>query len=136
MQLPAHAVGKNSIGAFTLIEVLVGTVILSIGLLGTAAFTGFAMSCNMQANNILTATTLAQGKMEELKNMSYSSIASSEDTHSIFTRSWNVTNDSPAADVKTIEVTVKWQWEGKTRDVVLKTIVAAGPKVGPFGHFS
>ena len=124
MQLHAHAVGENSIGGFTLIEVLVGTVILSIGLLGMAAFTSFVMSYNHQTNNVMTATTLAQDKMEELKNTTYSSIASSSDTDSIFTRACNVTNDSPAMNMKTITVRVKWHWKGKTQDVVLKTIVA------------
>ena len=114
----------NSVGGFTLIEVLIAVVILSIGLSGMGAFIGFMMNHNQQANNVMSATTLAQDKMEELKNTSYSSLASSSDTDSIFTRRWNVTSDSPATNMKTIAVTVSWNWKSKTRDVVLRTIVA------------
>ncbi len=119
-----HAVRENSMGAFTLLEVLVAIVILSIGLSGVAAFTGSIMNYNREANNVMSATTLAQDKLEELKNTSYSNVASSCDTDSIFTRTWNVTSDFPAVNMKTIAVTVSWNWKSKTRNVVLKTIVA------------
>lgn len=109
---------------FTLLEVLVAIVILSMGLSGLAAFTGSIINYNQQANNVMKATTLAQDKLEELKNTSYSGVASSSDTDAIFTRTWNVTSDSPATNMKTVEVTVSWNWKSKTRNVVLETIVA------------
>ena len=109
---------------FTLIEVLVAVVILSTGLSGMAALTGFMMNHNQQAGNVMTATTLAQDKMEELKNTCYPSVASSSDKDSIFTRTWNVTSDSPATNMKTIAVTVSWNWKSKARNVILKTIIA------------
>ena len=109
--------------AFTLLEVLVAIFILSIGLSGMAAFTGFISNCNQQANNVVSATTLAQDKLEELKNTIYSGVSSSSDMDAIFTRTWNVTSDCPDMNMKTIQVTVSWNWKSKTRDVVLKTIV-------------
>ena len=112
------------IAAFTLLEVLVAIVLLSIGLSGVAAFTGSIMNYNQQANNVMSAMTLAQGKLEELQNTSYSSVASSSDTDSIFTRTWTVNSDSPAVNMKTIAVMVSWNWESKTHNVVLRTIIA------------
>ena len=79
--------------AFTLLEVLVAICILSIGLSGMVAFTGFISNYNQQANNVMSATTLAQDKLEELKSTIYSDIGSSSDTDAIFTRTWNVTSD-------------------------------------------
>lgn len=112
------------VAGFTLLEVLVAVVLLSIGLSGVAAFTGSLMNYNQQANNVMNATTLAQDKLEELKNTSYWDVAGSSDTDSIFTRTWNVNSDSPAVNMKTIAVMVSWNWESKTHNVVLKTIVA------------
>jgi type IV pilus assembly protein PilV len=112
------------VAGFTLLEVLVAVVLLSIGLSGVAAFTGSLMNYNQQANNVMNATTLAQDKLEELKNTSYWNVAGSSDTDSIFTRTWNVNSDSPAVNMKTIAVMVSWNWESKTHNVVLKTIVA------------
>jgi type IV pilus assembly protein PilV len=109
--------------AFTLLEVLVAIFILSIGLSGIAAFTGFISNYNQQANNVMSATTLAQDKLEELKNTIYSGVGSSSDTDAIFTRTWNVISDCPDMNMKTVEVTVSWNWKSKTRNVVLKTIV-------------
>jgi hypothetical protein len=63
--------------------------------------------------------------MEELKGTAYSSIASGSDTQeSIYTRTWTVTSDSPAADMKSIDVAVTFPWKGMTHNVTLKTIVA------------
>lgn len=115
---------QNSPRGFTLLEVLIAIVVLSIALLGMASLTGSIISYNQFADNVTTATTLAQDKMEELKNTGYSSITSSSDTDSIYTRTWTVTNDTPATNMKTVEVKVEWTWKGQTRDVVLKTIVA------------
>ncbi|MBW2741402.1 MAG: prepilin-type N-terminal cleavage/methylation domain-containing protein, partial [Deltaproteobacteria bacterium] len=56
---------------FTLIEVLIAMVILSIGLLGTAALITGIIRGNQVSNRITTATVLAQDKMEEIKNMQY-----------------------------------------------------------------
>ena len=119
-----HRFLNAPMAAFTLLEVLVAISILSIGLSGVAAFTGFLSNCNQQADYVMRATTLAQDKLEELRNMTYSGVVSSSDADSVFTRTWNVASDSPDMNMKTIAVTVSWGWKSKTRNVVLKTIVA------------
>ena len=57
--------GKKS-GGFTLIEVLITIVILSVGLLGMASLTTGIINGNAFSKNASTATTLAQDKMEEI----------------------------------------------------------------------
>lgn len=110
---------------FTLVEVLVAIFVLVFGLLGVISVATTVINGNAFSKEITTATTLAQDKMEELKGTAYSSIASGSDTQeSIYTRTWTVTPDSPADGMKTIEVTVEFQWKGATRNVTLKTIVA------------
>ena len=61
---------KNDTG-FTLLEVLVAAVILSIGLMGTAGFLTKVIRSDKLSNEMGTATVLAQAKMEELFQAGY-----------------------------------------------------------------
>ena len=109
---------------FTLIEVLVAMVILSVGLLGTAALITGIINGNKVSNRITTATVLAQDKMEEIKSVGYSNAVSE-------TRAFlpspddkyerTVVCDSPVANMKTVTVTVYWE-SGKS--ISLQTILA------------
>ncbi|RLA95339.1 MAG: hypothetical protein DRG25_00490 [Deltaproteobacteria bacterium] len=54
---------------FTLIEVMIAIVILSVGLLALAQMQIFAMNGNLFASNMTVASTLAQDKLEELKGV-------------------------------------------------------------------
>jgi hypothetical protein len=51
-------------------------------------------------------------KVEDLQSESYADIASGNDTATIggitYTRAWAVTPDSPAANLKTVTLTVTW----------------------------
>lgn len=110
---------------FTLIEVMIAIAVLVVGLLSVAGVATTVITGNTLAQNITTATILAQDKMEELKDTSYPNLGSNSDTHqSIYTRTWTTTTDSPAAGMKTIQVTVQFSWKGANRNVTLKTIVA------------
>ena len=57
---------KNDPG-FTLIEVLIAIVILSIGLLGMASLSVNIIKGNRLSNDLTAATTLAQQKMEDIR---------------------------------------------------------------------
>ena len=56
---------------FTLLEVLIALVILSVGLLGMASLTASIISTNSFSYDFTTATALAQDKLEELVNTSF-----------------------------------------------------------------
>ncbi|PIP06162.1 MAG: hypothetical protein COX52_08275 [Syntrophobacterales bacterium CG23_combo_of_CG06-09_8_20_14_all_48_27] len=115
---------RNNKG-FTLVEIMIAIFILVIALLGLISVTVMVIKGNSFSKTMTTATTLAKDKMEELKNTGYGSLASDTDTvESIYTRTLIVTPDSPAANMKTIEVKVEWDWQGATRNVTLRTIVA------------
>ncbi|NQU03003.1 MAG: prepilin-type N-terminal cleavage/methylation domain-containing protein [Syntrophaceae bacterium] len=110
---------------FTLVEVLVAIFVLVVGLLGVISVATTVINGNAFGKRITVATTLAQDKMEELKGTAYSSIASGSDTQeSLYTRTWTVTPDSPAAGMKAIDVSVTFPWKDTPHDVTLKTIVA------------
>ncbi len=64
-------------GGFTLIEVLVALVILSVGLLGLAMFQITAIKGNAIAAKWTVATELAQDRIERFRHVNWTSIQSS-----------------------------------------------------------
>lgn len=107
-----------------MIEVLIGIVLLSIGILGVAQMQIMTINSNKLANQRTTAITLAQDKAEFLRTIPYSQIGNPplSDTSGIFTRSWVVENNLPANNMKRVTITVNWP--GK--QVQLQTIIASG----------
>jgi prepilin-type N-terminal cleavage/methylation domain-containing protein len=106
---------------FSLVEVLIGMAILAIAL-GSAFTLSYTTARVTQRNqNLAAAASLAEFKLEELRNATYASVASGEDPQlisslgvagGIFDRSWVVTDNTPATGLKSIAVTVSWaQWD-------------------------
>jgi len=124
---------------FTLLEVLIAIVILSVGLLGMAALTVGIINGNRFSNEVSKATTLAQDKMEDIRRLGYSGMPATDTTD---TEAYGTITDFPeyrrdtVTDVftagvawppegmKTITVTVFWQGTVKIHSVELKTILA------------
>ena len=126
-QEPHRYIKKEKDKGFTLIEVLIAIVILSVGLLGMAALTVGIINGNKFSNDLTTATTLAQDKMEDVRRVGYSSVAAEtkapcSSPYAAYDREVLVTNDSPATNMKTI--TVKVYWDSDSHNVELKTILA------------
>lgn len=116
-------------GGFTLIEVMIAVFILVTALLGIISTTLIVVKSNTLSKTMTTATTLARDRMEQLKNTGYDNLAGGTDNttmnNSIYTATWTVTADgTPAAGMKTIVVTVGWNWRGVQRSVAVTTIVA------------
>jgi len=115
---------------FTLIEVLIAIVILSVGLLGMAALTTGIIKGNRLSNDLTTATTLAQDKMEDIQRVGYASAASEtkatmSSPFSDYKREVTVTTGSPATDMKTVSVKIYWGGASKEdHNVELRTILA------------
>jgi len=122
----------TSQNGFTLLEVLVAIVILTIGLLGTAGLTTGVIRGNHYSKNITSATAAGQTLLESVKSSGYTNATSANfpnDTVTMggmtFTRTTTITNSSPAANMKTVSVTVSWTESKNTaRSVNLQTILA------------
>ena len=117
---------------FTLLEVLIAMVILSVGLLGMASLTVGIINGNRFSNDLTTATTLAQDKMEDVRRLGYSGTEATTTTvtenynsitdYAAYKRVTVTTVDSPAVGMKAITVTAYWDSDGHS--VELKTILA------------
>ena len=121
---------------FTLIEVLVAAVILTMGMMGFGSFLGNLVSKNAMNERRSLATTLAQEKIEALKNtaiLSTLTAANGSPTMAdevldkdgiataggMFTRNWVI---NAATTPKQITVTVSWVGRGVS-NVTLATLI-------------
>ncbi len=120
---------------FTLLDVLIGISILTVGLLGVAQMQIMGIRGNYFSGNTTAALTLAEEKMEDLLGKSYSdtdlddidpgnnanltSITTIDHTENvnedgqpvaggIYHRIWNVADDTPILGTKTVAVIATW----------------------------
>jgi hypothetical protein len=100
--------------------------LLSAGTVAVAELFQRARIGGTDGENVLIATSLAQRRLEELRNTAYAGLAdesaasvSSPSGYSRFTRSVTVT--TPYTNLKQIVVTVSWSAPGGTTSVGLQT---------------
>ncbi len=106
---------------FTLVEVTIALFLIIVALLGVASTTVIAIKGNSFSQMMTTATTLAQGKMEDLvRDPGNAASGGPETVQTNYVRGWTVTPDSPAPNIKTIVVTVTWPWQGQSHSVVVR----------------
>lgn len=118
---------------FTLIEVMISIVVLSIAVLGFSAMTLGTIRGLAFSDKLTTATTLAQKQMEELNNAPYADVVADnyplEDFGDIagyekFRRSVTIADATPEVNTKTVTVNVWWRDDGGLlRNVNLSTLV-------------
>ena len=118
---------KNKSQGFTLMEVLIAIVILSVGLLGLASLTVGIINGTAFSKNLSTATTLAQDKMEELCEQDYSGVAVETKGPLLTFPNYNrevVVDTTTLTDMKIVTVTVFWTDRNGEHSVPLKTILS------------
>ena len=97
---------------FTLIEIVVAIVMLTFGVLASASLTAALMRSNRGVTNRTRAVETLRLKVEDLQSQRYSDIVTGNDSATIggigFNRSWTVAANTPAANLKTITLSVSW----------------------------
>ncbi len=98
---------------FTLIEILVALVILSVSLLALAGLMITTTKNNAFGGRMTEAATFAQDKLEELRAIRWENISEGVNTDQKsgstginYTRDWNV---ATGGSLKTITITIGWQ---------------------------
>ena len=119
---------------FTLIEIMITLVILSIGLVALAGLQVSAIKGNTFSKRMTSAVSIANQKLEQIKNTAYDNIISESSTQittnypnqpsMTFTRQVTVMNNSPLANTKTVNVTVTWSDGSNLHSVPVTTIIS------------
>jgi type IV pilus assembly protein PilV len=112
---------------FTLVESMLTLAIMSMSLLALAGLQITALRGNALARRITTAVSIAEQRIEQLKNTSYANIqaevatqVSASNLH--FTRQVTVTN-GPLPNTKSVNVLISWQDQSKTHTLPMATII-------------
>ena len=115
---------------FTLIEVLVALVILSIALLALASLMVSATKYNSAGGHLTEAVTFAQDRLETLRITHWDDTNSGTDTvvgatGISYTRNWTIaTNPAPPDDtLKTARVTISWN-DGISHTIGILSVIA------------
>ncbi len=101
---------------FSLIEILIALVILSIALLGLAGLTAQNTRNNSFGGRMTEAATFAQDKLEEFRAIGWEKILPNTSgidhpkgaTGIQFTRNWEVRPNPSNGELREISVTVNW----------------------------
>jgi type IV pilus assembly protein PilV len=112
---------------FTLVESMLTLAIMSVGLLALAGLQITALRGNDLSRRMTTAVSIAEQRLEQLKNTPYTNIQA-EATSAVtasnlhFTRQVTVTN-GPLPNTKSVSVLVSWQDQSQTHTLPLATII-------------
>jgi len=123
---------------FTLIEILFALFIFAVAILSVVWVAAHSLEQSRKTHLSTIATSLAQEKLEELRNSDYFYLSGGTDEDDdgiqivldeygqpggIFHRNWTVAEDDPMVGTKTITVYVTWE-EAEERTISVATIVS------------
>ena len=112
---------------FSLVEVLIGLIILAIGILAIAGMQITSIVGTSFSNNLTQASVLAQDRLEFFKGLSLNDVRLDTGTYNdapdigIFKRSYQA-NRNPNPNFVTIAYTVSWVEKGVTHTISFRTI--------------
>jgi len=128
---------------FTLIEVFIAMAVLTVGILSLYSMHLSSVRGNARANRLTTASTWNASKIEEMIGMQYSDVSlqdtdgdgaaglddatattadGTDPTDGRYTIYWNVAEDTPIPNLKTIHVIVKDNQQFLSRPVIFTYI--------------
>ena len=133
----ARGLGREQ--GFTLLEALIASVVLGVGLLAAYRFNSTTIAFSAESNVRAYALTLAEGKLEDLRNFKNSAgfngqfdltiegVGESDEfvyTSSVLTRSWDWAEGAFGDNPREVSVTVTWKDKlDETQTVTLSSII-------------
>ena len=120
---------SNKEKGFTLLEVLIAISIFAIGILGVASMQITAIGGNTSARTHTEAATWAADRVERLMALPYNhpDLDAANNPHpateGVYNIVWNVTDNTPITNTKTITVIVTWNTRGANRSVSMQHVI-------------
>ena len=116
-------------GGFSFIDVMLSLVVLTFGVLALADLQLIASSGNKASQDLTTAISLGEAKLEVLKKPCANIVAEAATPvtaadGTMYTRTVTVTNNSPMINTKTVTVTLTWTGGSMTHTIPMSTIIA------------
>ena len=96
---------RNAERGFTVIEVMVAVIVLTIGVLGLVGSAALVTRMIGRGNRAAKASIMAQQRIEILRGTRCASLASGADTVRQYVRTWTVT---PVGNARRIQVRVRY----------------------------
>lgn len=107
---------------FTLVEILMVMMILSVGILPIAIIQHRARSEVTRSDVYTQAVTVAQAQLERLKSRGFGNIANEAGVDGVI--NWNATVNNVGFGLDRLEVTVNWQEGGNAMNLTLADLVS------------
>ena len=112
-------------GGFTLLELLITIVLLAMGVVPLIWAMAEGIRADKSIDRRVIALGLAQEKIEAVRNTAFASVAAEaraalDAPFEAYSREVEVSSTDP----KQVTVTVDWDFEGETLELVLTTLVA------------
>ena len=126
-----HKAKLDAMGS-SLLDVLIGMVVLMIALSSAFMLSLHASRTMQRSQQVAAASSLAEYKIEELRNLDLDQILGGSDPTTLnalgepdgrFTRSWQVVDNTPVAGLKEVTVTVSWIYEGQSEIYALTGVI-------------
>lgn len=109
---------------FTLLEVLITVIILTVGIVAILWAFSAGMYATTDIENVDLALNIAQAKMEEIKNTPFANLEDSGPTADPNFANFNVTvNVAEGQNPMQVDVTVAWQVKGGQTSISLTTLI-------------
>ncbi len=109
-------------GGFTLVEILMVMLILSVGILPIAMIQHRARAQVTQSDIYMRAVTLGQAQLERIKQQGFGNIVAEAGVDGVV--NWNSTVNNVAFGLDRIEVTVVWQESGAPMTLTFADLVS------------
>ncbi len=90
---------------FSMVEVIIAMVILTIGVLGLAGMTGYIVRTSTLADLMTERAVAFQTVVDRLQSMDYDNVTSGSDSVGVFSVSWNAVDDGAQNKIVTIVTT-------------------------------
>lgn len=123
---PTRRAGLSEAG-FSAVEMIVAVVFFGLLMLGFIGVFPMGLRTVEKGERMSVATTLAQDEVERLKTLRRNDPDITAGAHTdaanpirgAYTRTWNVTDDDPMADMKRVDMNVSFSDNGIARNVTM-----------------